>query len=329
MSKRVTPSRFEVYTYDAADNVRSVARDGGGAGLFDINGKNRMRGSVGGPSDIIFDGAGNQIGAGPTELDYDAFNREARFFQGVAPTREYLCGYTPSNHRILTLDADASTSHWSRRDLDGEFLREHRATGTGHYVSPSQPGEIFTFEKDHVHGPNGLIATRDAVGARRFLPRDHLGSTRVIRDGSGSLTGTRDYYPCGSRADISGSDERTATFTSHELDRYGLSYPMLARNFIPSWVRFGSVDPLRASGNLYGCASGNPLGRTDPTGLADQSVNLVVSLFREPPVFLADPCVFAKIRCSSRRLAATSRHRRRESVPSQGLRPTNPWRSLR
>ncbi|MCG8461544.1 MAG: RHS repeat-associated core domain-containing protein, partial [Holophagales bacterium] len=269
-----SPARFELYTYDAADNVRSVARDGGGAGMFAIDGKNRMRGFVGGPSDITYDGAGNLIGAGPTEVDYDVFNMEVRFFQGVVPTREYLYGYTPTNHRILTLDVDASTFHWSLRDFDGKILREHRATGSGHYVSPSQPGEIFTFEKDHVHGPNGLIATRDAAGVERFFHQDHLGSTRVISDAFGSSVGTQDYYPYGSRANVSGDDERTATFTGHELDRHGLSYYILARNFVPSWVRFGSVDPLRASWNLYGYASSNPLGRTDPTGLADHPVEV-------------------------------------------------------
>ncbi|MCB1035546.1 MAG: RHS repeat-associated core domain-containing protein, partial [Acidobacteria bacterium] len=203
------------------------------------------------------------------DLDYDALNMEVRFAK-ASPAEEYLYAYGPGNNRIISFDVNSGTFYWSLRDLDGKILREHRVTGGGYYQGPTQPGEIWTFEKDHVHGPTGLLATRDAAGVRQFFHQDHLGTPRAISSATGTLAGTRDYYPYGVPTGGSGADERTSKFAGHELDRHTATYYMLSRTYAYPWMRFASVDPGRSGWNYYSYAESNPLNRVDPDGEAAQ-----------------------------------------------------------
>ena len=110
------------------------------------------------------------------------------------------------------------------------------------------------------------------VQGRRYYLKDHLGSTRVVLDGNGSVVETRDHYPFGlempGRSFVSGQKTRE-NFTGHELDdESGLVYAG-ARYYMPGIGRWASVDPLAdmyASHSPYNYVLNNPLILTDPTG---------------------------------------------------------------
>jgi RHS repeat-associated protein len=102
---------------------------------------------------------------------------------------------------------------------------------------------------------------------------DHLGSTRVVTDGSGAIVSQHDFHPFGEEIAPT-FDYSTKRFTGHERDEEtGLDY-MSARYYGSSLGRFLSVDPSRRSvqamapqtWNRYSYAVNNPINRVDPDG---------------------------------------------------------------
>ena len=116
------------------------------------------------------------------------------------------------------------------------------------------------------------------VQGRRYYLKDHLGSTRVVLDGNGSVVETRDHYPFGlempGRSFVSGQRTKE-NFTGHELDdESGLVYAG-ARYYMPGVGRWTSVDPLGGDypgSSPYNYALNNPANLFDPTGLCPESV---------------------------------------------------------
>jgi RHS repeat-associated protein len=117
----------------------------------------------------------------------------------------------------------------------------------------------------------------------RYLTGDHLGSTRVVTDGSGTVEQCLDYLPFGELlgAGLNGRtcgalEEPRAKFTGKERDaETGLDY-FGARYFSGAQGRFTSPDPPLLdqhiddpqSWNLYAYGRNNPLRYVDPTGNA-------------------------------------------------------------
>jgi RHS repeat-associated protein len=139
----------------------------------------------------------------------------------------------------------------------------------------------------------GNLATSDELtfttaqngsAAIKWLVTDHLGSTRMVIDQTGSLAGiTRhDFGPFGEelsagiRSEALGyaADSVRQKFTGYERDETGLDFAQ-ARYYASVQGRFTSVDPLMASGmvgkpqswNRYTYSFNNPLRYTDPSGL--------------------------------------------------------------
>jgi hypothetical protein len=100
------------------------------------------------------------------------------------------------------------------RDLSGSILREYEVVGFGLY-QPGNPGEVWAHKKDFLHGPMGLIATRTHGGGARFFFADHLGSPRVLTNGTGTLTGKHHYYPYGTEYAPGQDDEQQYKYTGH------------------------------------------------------------------------------------------------------------------
>ena len=147
----------------------------------------------------------------------------------------------------------------------------------GPYINRFSPGEKWEFEKDYIRGPQGLISTRDSQGTNLFFHQDHLGTARLVTSNSGQVKGRHNYYPFGTQASISGTDESESKFTGHSLDRGGDTYYMLGRTYAFPWMRFTSPDPVRDGWNLYAYTGNNPIRFIDPTGLAAKPISIVIS----------------------------------------------------
>jgi RHS repeat-associated protein len=137
----------------------------------------------------------------------------------------------------------------------------------------------FTSSPDAVSATCRIVVRHDWSGTRYFLP-DHLNSTNILTDASGTLIQALDYYPYGSTR----ISQTTGGFTEQKqhIGQYtdpetNLSY-LQARYYDGSKGELLSEDPVflgdpkqqvltdPQSLNSYSYANDNPITKSDPTG---------------------------------------------------------------
>ncbi|MBI1395131.1 MAG: hypothetical protein GC151_04050, partial [Betaproteobacteria bacterium] len=109
---------------------------------------------------------------------------------------------------------------------------------------------------------------RTQGGSTETFLTDALGSTVNLVNAGGALTANYVYEPYG-QSSQSGSSDTQYRYTGREDDGTGLMY-YRARYYNPRTSRFISEDPIGLAGgyNLYGYVGQEPVGRSDPSGLA-------------------------------------------------------------
>jgi RHS repeat-associated protein len=220
---------------------------------------------------VLYDAAGNQTNDGSGLRTYDAENRM------VTATN----GGVSSNY---TYDADGQRARrniggqetWQVYGIGGELLAEYAANGASN--SP---------QKEYGYRGVQLLVVWDGSGTGdrqlQWLVQDHLGSTRMVVDRSGSLGGIRrhDYAPFGEElvagviraSNGYGGDSVRQKFDGYERDDTGLDF-VHARYYSNIQGRFTSPDAPFAdqferdpqSWNLYAFVRNNPCANTDPSG---------------------------------------------------------------
>jgi RHS repeat-associated protein len=133
-------------------------------------------------------------------------------------------------------------------------------------------------------GNNTIVYTRLSSGTNStfYMTKDHLGSTAVITDQTGTSLVKEEFSALGWNENTTAQQATMATvsrheFTGHEgIDNAGLGMVnMNGRVYIPSGSMFISPDPYvpdpgdTQSFNRYGYVNNNPLTLTDPTGFDD------------------------------------------------------------
>jgi RHS repeat-associated protein len=200
-------------------------------------------------------------------LSYDAENRMV-----TAGTTTYV--YDGDNLRVKTTSGKL---YW--RGVGSDALVESDLSGT--------------ITDEYVFFNGKRIARRNASsGAVTYFFSDHLGSTSVLTNSSGTVIKVSDYYPFGTERPVGGSDPNLYKFTGKERDlETGHTYfgarfyhEGLARFLTPDEFTggpvdaFSSNDPLPDSPlpyaditnpqslNKYAYTYNNPLRYTDPDG---------------------------------------------------------------
>ncbi|MEP7337220.1 MAG: RHS repeat-associated core domain-containing protein, partial [Acidobacteriota bacterium] len=284
------------YTYDALNRIGSVAeqqQNSGGSWAascsqtfgYDRFGNRQITAVTGGVnsynpsyttstnriSGLTYDSAGNityDVASGGT-MTYDAENHLVTASSGGT----YV--YDGEGKRVKR--TASSQEWWYVYGTGGELVAEYLSTGT------------TTVKKEYGYRGGQLLVVWDVdkTGDERlkWLVPDHLGSTRMEADKSGSLSAMvrHDYLPFGEEltAGIRGSGYGYVStnvrqkFASKEWDNEtGLNF-FGARYFASSQGRFTSIDPMLASGsiynpqtwNRYSYALNSPLNLIDPTGM--------------------------------------------------------------
>jgi RHS repeat-associated protein len=195
----------------------------------------------------------------------------------IAAIGAWSFGYDGENRMVGSTLSGTTTSY----SYDGEGRRVQKTTGSA--------------ATNFVYDAQGQLAAEDStqlapVHGTEYLTADHLGSTRMTTDASGTPLALHDYVPFGdeipaavdSRGSLYGAaDGVNKKFTGQYRDPEtansampsGLDY-FGARYFSAAQGRFTTPDlPLLdqhpenpQSWNLYAYVRNNPLRLTDPTG---------------------------------------------------------------
>ena len=129
----------------------------------------------------------------------------------------------------------------------------------------------------NIYDPDGRLITQVTTnslgsgdGQTRYLLHDHLGSTRVVVNGSNQVLGNVDYTPFGQTTAINnGTSSVTSVayrYTGQQLDDELSTYNYHARFYDPTVGRFNSVDPGRQYSSAYIFVGDNPINLVDLNG---------------------------------------------------------------
>jgi RHS repeat-associated protein len=245
--------------YDRYGNRWVVPTGGGQSQYFDSN--NRIVGKG-------YDADGDLISDGGTTYGYDAECRLARV-NGVESYR-----YDGEGRRV--------------RKLLGESTR--LVYGIGGQLVAEFDGTNGALRKEYVYGAGGLLATIEPNNSTKYVTQDHLGTPRVVTNGSGTVVSRRDYFPFGEELSAGIGGRTTAMgfsmpdgvrqqFTGQPRDfETGLDF-LASRYYSSTNGRFTSPDSFGGhitnpqTLNLYAYVLGNPLKYIDPSGHSPQDGN--------------------------------------------------------
>jgi RHS repeat-associated protein len=169
-------------------------------------------------------------------------------------------------------------------------------------ASSTRSGTNYSTSTEYVFNGDTLLATVDqafrngaATGTAqtRYIHPDHLGSTNVVTNASGTVVQTLDYYPYGSTRISTnvGAADSARKFIGQFTDQSNLDY-LNARYYESTRGQFISQDPvfweigLTQDGKLaltnpqalnsYGYANDNPISNKDPNGRCGEPITAAI-----------------------------------------------------
>jgi RHS repeat-associated protein len=207
------------YAYDKVGN--RTAKDGI---TYTINTVNEVT-SLSDGTAFTYDANGNRTqktkGLDTWMYTYDSANRLTKVEKNSETTGEYI--YDGDSKRIQVTENGVTTYIYGGLDV----LYEETSTGTATYM----------------YGPTGLLAKRTTIQGEThtfYYHTDHLGSTRLVTDGSKTIVTDAVYHPFGEPT-VTG--EEPYLYTGKEKDETGLYY-YGARYYDCEIGRFITRDPV-------------------------------------------------------------------------------------
>jgi len=124
----------------------------------------------------------------------------------------------------------------------------------------------------YIREPDGSLIARVEGSVTQYYHFDDLGSTRLLTNGSGTVTDTYRYDAWGKQTAHTGSTAQPYQYVgalgyyADADDNHGLLL-LGARYYNPSVGRFITLDPARDGRSWYVYVGANPVTRVDPAGL--------------------------------------------------------------
>lgn len=278
------------FTYDAAGRRSTVTWPNGIVGTYGFDDADQLL-------SIVYDRGSSRVGE--VGYTYDLAGRRVGQSGSLAklmvPATMRAATYDSANRltnwggETLSYDDNgnltsqgAATYGWNTRDElvwtsagAGSFAYDALGRRTNRVVA----GSAMSYLHDDM---NPVLVDNDLMlsgfGLDEFYVRvsssgatshltDGLGSTRILADDHGALTGSYGYTPYGEATSL-GSAGTPFQFTGRENDGVSGLYYYRARYYDARIGRFLQNDPVRFVGgiNMYAYADGNPVSETDPTG---------------------------------------------------------------
>jgi RHS repeat-associated protein len=278
-TKSTLPSSLTVAALSTSDkrDLRTYAM--APAELSVMSSTNRLPATVGGvATGAAHDAQGNLTGLyrvpgqSGTQLlmSYDTLGRVSSLSDSAnATSQAYL--HDDEGLRIKITDSKTNKTTYNVYNESRQLIASYEKVGTG----------ALTWKKDIVYVGTKEVAEIDSANKTWVTFVDHLGSPRLIWDGTATTTvdGThliqQKFMPFGEAlASPTVMASFAKGFTNHErTDDSGLIY-MQARFYAPWFGRFLSPDPARdqhfedtQTWNIYSYCGNDPTMRTDPTGM--------------------------------------------------------------
>ncbi len=230
------------YGYDAAGDL--IALPGGVRQAFNADGQLTSTTTAGTPAvttAYAYNKDGDRTGAGATSLTYNQANELTAY--GTAASYAY--------------------------NGDGLLMSETAggiATDFAWDQSGSVPLVIAAGSMYYVYGPGGRAIEQVTGSTPGYLLADQSGSTRLITNSAGAVTGTYTYGPYGTVTGHTGAATALGYDGQYTDAESGLQY-LRSRYYDPATGQFLTPDPLTPlTGQRYGYAAGNPVNVSDPAG---------------------------------------------------------------
>lgn len=243
------------YTYDVAGNRLSQSNDTT-LTSYTYGTYNRLLGTN--STEYAYDGNGNvkakTVGSTTTSYTYGFEDRLTRVEQGSSVLGAYA--YNPFGQMVKKTESGATTVY-----LYGGLNVLHEKQGTT--------------QNDYVYA-GGLLIARLSGTSVWYFHQDHLGSTRLVTNGSTTEFSTN-YQPFGPQYGASGADPGYKYTGKPYSSATGLYYSF-QRWYDPEIGRFISQDIVPGSIsqpqtlNRYAYVANSPTNYVDPTGMILETV---------------------------------------------------------
>lgn len=269
----------ETYAYDSVGSMLQLQHQnvtGGFGRTFAVNAANNRITSlqVGQTSyAYTFDPSGNMTSeTASRHFEWNYANQMKAFAtqtDGAEPSiyAQYL--YDSSGQRVKKLVRNQGGQTETTHYIDGIF--EDCRWGSGAQGGENNRVHVMDDKQRIALARIGPAHPDDTGPAIQYHLADHLGSSNVVVDSTGTFFNREEFSPYGETSFGSFAKKRYR-FTGQERDEEsGFNYH--ASRYFCSWLsRWASCDPLghRAGQNLYSYLNDSPLVRIDPSGKQPQ-----------------------------------------------------------
>lgn len=212
-------------------------------------------------------------------LVYRSEKRRAESGEGVGAAVTTTFGYDYTGNRVYQVSNNATTTYPSK-------YYSVVSTMSGAITTATSTDYIWTGDTLVAYIEQALInGTATGTPSTYYVHPDHLGSTNVVTNASGTVVTAKDYYPYGAVRVNSGSASLGRGYINQFSDASNLDY-LQARYYDSQRSQFLSEDPMflgdpRAQNlanpqslNSYSYANDNPITNKDPDGKTPQEAAL-------------------------------------------------------
>lgn len=216
---------------------------------IDLGGSGGSCSSSGATYNLTYDENGNLIEGFGFTFAYDNANRLANVSNSSGLVAEY---FYDSNGQRFKKNESGTVTYYVGEHFEAVSHTNDTVINTSYYFA------------------NGERMAKASQGSTYYFHPDHLGSTNVISNSSGTIVETTKYYPFGKLRE--GGDSAKHLFTGQEFDTETGLYYYGARYYSPDLMRFAQPDPViqdlynPQSLNHYSYVRNNPVKYVDPSG---------------------------------------------------------------
>lgn len=243
-ANRLTKSNGTAFEYDAANNVKKIS-----------------------PTTYTYDKADQIATASNATFEYNKVGERVK----STPTGGSATTFSYDQASNLIKNVSGGVENTFKYDGTGLRSTETRGASTYPMVWDSTAGLPLLLRRGadyYVYGPGGLVISRITSGTAAYHHHDQLGSTRILTNSSGEVTGTYRYGPNGALWKQTGTGTQMGFAGQFRMGTENQLIYLRARTYDPVTAQFLTPDPLAAvSGETYAYAAANPVNAGDPSGL--------------------------------------------------------------